>query len=92
MCVSSFIYDHFHEKWSNPPYSIPSQPYYPNTWPNAPVIPTPLTPDEVEDVRKLLEKAKQYDEETGQKDCELEEKKQRLRLLAKELGVEITLP
>lgn len=96
MCVSSMLYDHFHEKWQDKwvhPIVQPSWPSSPN--PSTPSI-MPLTNEELtqlrEDIKEfkiLLEKAKKYDEEHNQKECELESKKEKLRKLAEELGVEI---
>lgn len=58
-----------------------------------PLPPAPvLSPEEIQAVRELLEKAQRYDTVTGQERCELEEKKKRLRELARELGATITLP
>lgn len=82
----------------NLPVIIP-MPGWPQTIPvpvqdeTAVTLPAPqLTPEEIEDLRKLLERAKKYDEETGQKECELEEKKRRLIELAEQLGAKIVLP
>lgn len=44
---------------------------------------------EVESIKKLLQAAKIYDEETGQPDCETDEKMAFLRKLAEFLGVEL---
>lgn len=46
----------------------------------------------VADLEQLLAKAKKYDADNGEPNCELEEKKAALRQLAKHLGVEINLP
>lgn len=76
MCTVSMIYDHFHDKW--------------NEWRTAPSPAAPaITPEEIEEFRRLLERAREYDRRHGQPDCELEEKRRRLKDLAKELGVEI---
>ncbi len=82
MCTMSMIYDHYHDKWKD--YVRPVLPYIP-------YVP-PISPEEVADFRKLLERARQYDREHNQPDCELEEKKQKLRKLAEELGVDIDFP
>ena len=52
--------------------------------------PRPLTPDELVDLRKLIERAKDYDIQNNEPNCGLEEKRQRLIDLAKELGAEVT--
>ena len=90
MCVYSLIADHYIDKWNRwiptPTSPQPLQPIYIPL--PAPTI-SPLTQEEVDDFRKLLERAKKYDEENGEKDCELDSKKQKLKDLAKMLGVEI---
>ena len=43
----------------------------------------------LKDFRELLERAKQYDIDNNQPDCELEEKKKKLLDLAEELGVRV---
>jgi hypothetical protein len=43
-------------------------------------------------LEELLRKGKEFDAETGQPDCELDEKKEALKKVAKELGVEINFP
>ena len=40
-------------------------------------------------LHELLEKAKKYDEEHNEPDCELDEKRQALKKIAEEMGVEI---
>lgn len=77
MCVVSMIMDHYHDKWL--PYVHPT--YQPP--------PVDITQKEVEELRKLLKRAKEYDERTGQKDCELEDKKRRIKDLADQLGVKV---
>jgi hypothetical protein len=98
VCVYSLIADHTIDKWTNPPYwqpvSAPSGVPIPNIvfhYPLDPILPSPLTQEEVNDLRKLLERAKKYDQETGQKDYELEDKKNLLKELAKQMGVELEL-
>jgi hypothetical protein len=79
------IMDYYYDKWNQPNYYPPAYPVY--------VQPaSPLTQEEINDLRELLKRAKKYDEETGQKDCELEAKKEKLRQLAKELNVTIEFP
>lgn len=88
MCVYSMIMDHYYDKWKWTP-----QPTTPPTIPsiNIPTvinIPT-ITADEINEFRKLLERAREYDKKHNQPNCELEEKKAKLKRLAKELGVDI---
>lgn len=40
----------------------------------------------------IYRKAKEYDETTGQPDCESDDKRRRLQQLADDLGIEITMP
>jgi hypothetical protein len=88
MCTVSMVMDHYGDRW---------QRRLEGPYPVAPFAPIPpaeprITDEEVREFRDLLERARKYDREHGQPDCELEEKKQRLRALAKELGVEIAFP
>jgi len=46
-------------------------------------------PSYPDDLKKLLEEAKKYDEMTGQPDCELDEKRLALKKIADEMGVKI---
>ena len=93
MCTVSMIMDHFGDKWGNPQYR-PGGPYRPNVdYPIDPpfttVKPTiPITDAEIEEFRKLLERAREYDRRNNEPECELESKKQKIRDLAKELGIE----
>ena len=45
--------------------------------------------EEVEELKKLLLAAKRFDEKTGQPDCELDEKIDLLRRVAKAVGVDL---
>jgi len=84
MCVVSMVYDYYQDKWKQP-FVLPTYP----SWIVPLSIPPQLTPEELQDLRKLLERAKKYDEENNQNDCELEEKKKKLRELAAELGAKV---
>lgn len=91
MCTVSMIMDHYYDKWYPllPPTSPLPTPLTPLPVPvPVPVVPL-ITPEEIEEFRKLLDRAREYDRKNNEPDCELYEKKQRLRELAKELGVEI---
>ena len=71
------VYDHYEDKWrryTQPPH----QNFYP-----------PITTDEIEEFRRLLERAREYDRAHGQPDCELVEKRKRVQQLADELGVQV---
>lgn len=93
------IMDHYGDKWRqayeewqkqqmlNPPWLEPN--IVPIT-PTSPILnPGPITPEEIKEFRRLLERAREYDKRTGQPDCELEEKKQTLKKLADLMGVKI---
>lgn len=86
MCTVSMIYDHFHEKWKW--IEVPKPDLTPLVYPPPPPVP-PISREEIEEFRKLLERAREYDRKHNQPDCELEEKRQKLKELAETLGVEI---
>jgi hypothetical protein len=77
------VMDHYQEKWY--PQTLPS----PIPFPVGPQ-PAQISPEEVEEFRRLLERAREYDRRNGEPDCELDEKRLALKKLAKELGVEIS--
>lgn len=91
MCVVSFVGDaykrHFDDVW-------PKGPIYPNGYsPNVPYGPSQAEFDElkakVDEMIALLKAAKQYDILTGQADCQMEEKMEFLRKVAKLVGVDL---
>lgn len=87
------IADHWIDKWNQPPYNPVETTIVtiPTVFPE-PTVVSPLTQDEINELRELLRKAKEYDEKTGQKECELESKKELLRQMAKDMGVNLELP
>ncbi len=87
MCVYSMVMDSRSDDWMRryypgwvSPQPIPTVP--------APFVPLP-TPLEIEEFRRLLERAREYDKKNNEPDCELEEKKTALKKLADALGVSI---
>lgn len=89
------ICDHYWEKWTTKPFQ-PTMPILPSQ-PSPTIIinpaPTPtITPEEIAEFKELLRKAKEYDEHTGQKDCEIESKKEKIRKLVEELGGKVEFP
>jgi hypothetical protein len=89
MCVVSMVMDHYWDKWEpirRVPYVVPDE-YIPFVGPATP--PLPITPEEIEEFRRLLERAREYDKKNNEPDCELQEKRERLQKLAEELGVKI---
>jgi hypothetical protein len=78
MCVVSMVMDHYWDKWSPPPQL-----------PTFPMVPPTITPEEVEEFRKLLERAREYDKKNNEPDCEIAEKRDRIKALADSLDVKI---
>jgi hypothetical protein len=88
------VADHYLDEWNkkiNPP-TIPVAPptQYPVYYTQYPA--QQLTQEEVDALRRLLERAKKYDEETGQPDCGLDDKKRKLKELAGLMGIEVEFP
>lgn len=102
MCVVSMILDHYNDewgKWVSPPQPNPYPVWPPLPWvipptisPTVPVQPIlPLSKEDAdEEFRRFYElykRAKKYDEENHEKDCELASKKEAIRKLAQEIGI-----
>lgn len=93
MCSVSMIGDFYSDKWRNPP---PNQlPINPLGYP-LPTVSPPITREEFEalkrdvlDMKELLKRAKAYDERNGEPDCEIDEKMDLLRKVAKLVGVDL---
>jgi hypothetical protein len=82
MCTVSMVMDHYWDKWQ--PYQ-PSNPFVPIG-----VVPLPaISKEEIEEFRRLLERAREYDKRNNEPDCELAQKRERVKRLAEELGVKI---
>ncbi len=102
MCVVSMVGDHYHEKWPkeypwvqpiiNPP--DPSGPYWPDYFPNPKEQVSKEEFDklkkDVEECLKLLKRAKKYDEDNHEPDCEIEEKMETVRKVADIVGVDVS--
>lgn len=82
MCVVSMVAEHYIHKWSSPPFKLPNVVPIPNN----PRIPSQ---EEIDEFYALLERARKYDREHGQEDCELDDKRKALKAIAEEMGVEI---
>ena len=90
MCVVSMVGDHYGE-W------IPKT--YPDvfpSWPHVTRVAEYVTKDEfdalkrtVEEMKELLKRAKEYDERNSEPHCEVEEKMELLRRVAKAVGVDL---
>lgn len=87
MCVYSMVADHYWDKWKDRQPFTPVAPDPPGGPYPAPV--PAISPEEVEEFRKLLDRAREYDRKNNQPDCELDEKKARIKKLAEDLGVRI---
>ncbi len=94
MCVVSMITDFYYEKWKEqiipPPWDnngkiIPPQGGSGTSPPTTPAI----TPEEIEEFRKLLERAREYDKKNSEPECEMQSKKDLIKELADKLGVKI---
>ncbi len=96
MCTVSMVGDFYRDKWNDRPWfpSVPAVPF-----PNSQTVihmPSQIAREEfdelkreVADMKELLKRAKEYDERTGQPDCEMDEKMDLLRKVAKLVGVDI---
>lgn len=80
MCVVSMIGD----QWKG---NFPTM--YP-TFPQVSKSEFDALKKEVEELKKLLISAKQFDEATGQKDCEMEEKIKFIKQVADSVGVDLS--
>lgn len=101
MCATSVIGDNWRDTFPDryPWYPAP----YPTTIPTPMPVPAPplylvINPTrqefdalkaEVEELKKLLKAAKEFDEKTGQKDCEMDEKVKFIKEIAKFVGVDL---
>lgn len=103
MCVVSMVMDHYTDKWRRwvptddkawpwptVPPTLPGGDYVPYIPPPTPTPPSPLTQEEIDEFRKWIREAREYDRKNNQPDCELDEKKQLLEEIARKLGVEIS--
>lgn len=78
MCVVSMVMDHYREKWQ------PTTTGTFITWPQMP------TQEEIDEFRRLLERAREYDKRHNEPDCELDEKRQALKKIADQMGIDIS--
>lgn len=87
MCTVSFIGDQWTERYPQ---------RYPDFYPVPTIIPPGASKEEVDalrnevaELKKLLGAAKEFDDATGQPDCETEEKVGLLRRLGRLLGIDL---
>jgi hypothetical protein len=93
MCVVSYVGDYWKKKlpekhpWAVP-YPVDPVPYWPNN-----LNPTreefKALKKEIEELKKLLISAKKFDENTGQPDCEMDEKVELIKKFAEYVGVDM---
>lgn len=84
MCTVSMIGDHYSDKWKKPDYT--------NIFNNFPSISRPefdALKKEVEEMKKLLERALAYDKANNEPHCEMEDKVKLLKQVAKMVGVDL---
>ena len=84
MCTVSMIGDHFGDKWKQPDYTNLF-----NNWRNVTRQEFDALKKEVEEMKALLKRAKLYDEQNNEPNCELEDKMNKLREIAKLVGLDI---
>lgn len=89
MCVVSMVMDHYDETWRR--RINRTLPWRDQTNPITVIYPQPplVSQEEVDEFRRLLERAREYDRRHAEPDCELDEKRRALKTLAREVGVEI---
>lgn len=89
MCVVSMIGDYYEEKWNDPDYG--------KYWSTVTVAGLSdvsreefdKLKKEVEDMKKLLAKAKKYDEDHNEPNCEIDKKMAKLKKIAELVGVDL---
>ena len=84
MCVVSMVGDHYHDKWNQPPYKQ----LFTNT-PEVSRAEFEALKKEVQEMKALLKRAKEYDERNNEPNCEIEEKMKTLRKIAELVGVNL---
>jgi hypothetical protein len=102
MCVVSMVGDHYREKWKPrfPDWDDVQIPVWPSPKTNGSPTFVPLPPEitraefdalkkEVEEMKGLLKRAKEYDERNGEPDCEIDEKMSLLRKVAAAVGISL---
>lgn len=101
MCVSSMVGDFYRDKWSPQPWWLnisPTAPYHqfiPGQVPGAvPAVPISRKEfddlkREVLDMKEMLKRAKEYDARNGEPECEIDEKMDLLRRVAKLVRVDL---
>lgn len=89
MCTVSMVMDHYRDKW------------YPTTLPTTDLLQVPFVSPvsrqefdqlkrDVDEMKALLRRAKQYDVDNGEPDCEMDEKVALVRKVADAVGVDLS--
>ena len=78
------IGDHFNDKWTQPPY----QQIFTNI-PDVSRAEFEALKKEVEEMKALLKRAKEYDEKNNEPNCEIEEKMAMLKKFADAVGISL---
>lgn len=92
MCAVSMIGDHYRDKWTIPAYTnIPIGPF-PGTLPVVPASQQDVDAlrKEVQEMKELLKRAKKYDEDNGEPNCEMDDKVAVLKRVAALVGVDLS--
>lgn len=106
MCVVSMITEYYRDKWyPYVPQPLYPQ-YYPQDYPSQqdttdtqkwknlfnpqPPQPPSISPEEVKEFRRLLDRAREYDKRNGEPACEQAEKVAALKAIAKALELDIS--
>lgn len=91
MCTVSMVLDHYNDKWKDDMVLTTV------SWPPQPPLTALPTREEfealkrdVEEMKALLKRAKQYDIDHNEPDCELAEKKNKVRKICELVGVDIS--
>lgn len=84
MCVVSMIGDHYSEKWTQPPY----QNLF-NNFGNVTREDFENLVKEVKEMKALLKRAKEYDIKNNEPNCEIEEKIELLKKIAKLVNIDL---
>lgn len=81
------IGDFYRDKWTQPEYQRPYT--WITTTGDVPKADFDKLKKEVEDMKELLKRAKLYDEQNGEPDCEMDDKVELLKKFAKALDVSL---
>lgn len=97
MCTVSMIGDDARDRWGRRyPWIVPN-PGWPAPQPERIVAPPEVSKQEfdalrreVEDLKDLLKRAKRYDEDNGEPDCEMDDKVELIKRVADLVGVDLS--